>query len=334
MKIVIATGIYPPEIGGPAQYAFNLEQEWKKGGHEVVVAKFSGVRNWPSGFRHIIYFFKILMRLPRTDFVLILDTFSVALPTILAAKIFGKKTIIRTGGDFLWEQYVERTGRLILLRNFYLTEKDNFNFKEKIIFKLTGWALRRAGTVVFSTEWQRNIWLKPYNLSLDKTSIIENYYGSKELSEEPKTKNFLASTRALKWKNLARLKGAFDGAKKVEDKIILDSSHAPFADFMKRVARCYSAILLSLGDISPNLILDAIRYNKPFIITKENGLNPRIKDVAVYIDPENVNDIREKVLWLTDTQNYEITKRKIENFNFTHTWTEIANEFLNIHKFL
>ena len=31
MKILIATGIYPPELGGPAEYAKNLEYIWKKG---------------------------------------------------------------------------------------------------------------------------------------------------------------------------------------------------------------------------------------------------------------------------------------------------------------
>ena len=307
MKILIATGLYPPEIGGPAQYAYNLEKEWKKFGYEVNVVKFSNVRHLPSGIRHFFYFLKVLFSLPKTDFVLILDTFSVALPTVVAAKIFGKKTIIRTGGDFLWENYVERTGKLVLLKNFYLTEKNNFNLKEKIIFKLTKFIIHNCSLLVFSTEWQRSIWLGPYNLSLNETVIIENYYGHKETSQEPVIRNFLGSTRALKWKNLGRLKNAFDHAKKVEDKIILDITNFPFTDFMNRVARCYAVVLSSLGDISPNLILDAIRYNKPFIVTKENGLNSRIKDIAVYVDPESVDDIKEKILWLADPRNYEIT---------------------------
>ena len=38
MKILISTGIYPPDIGGPAQYARNLYATWKKQGHDVKVA--------------------------------------------------------------------------------------------------------------------------------------------------------------------------------------------------------------------------------------------------------------------------------------------------------
>ena len=122
MKILITTPLYPPDIGGPAQYAFNLEQEFQKLGHKVRVIKFSDVKHWPSGIRHFLYFFKLLPAMFWADWCLILDTFSVGLPAVVAGRLLGKKTIIRTGGDFLWENYVERTGKLVLLRNFYQTE--------------------------------------------------------------------------------------------------------------------------------------------------------------------------------------------------------------------
>ena len=64
MKILIATGIYPPDIGGPAQYAFNLEQEWKKLGHEVRVIKFSDVRYLPRYSAYCL-FLKVLFVLPK-----------------------------------------------------------------------------------------------------------------------------------------------------------------------------------------------------------------------------------------------------------------------------
>ena len=177
MKILIATPLYPPDIGGPAQYAYNLEREFKALGHEVRVVKFSDVKSWPSGLRHLLYFFKILPSLRWADWCLTLDTFSVALPVTMAGSIFKKKTIIRIGGDFLWEGYVERTGNLVLLRNFYQTEIEKFNFKERIIFKLTHWILKRANFIAFNTDWQRQIWQKPYQLDLSKTGIVENYYG-------------------------------------------------------------------------------------------------------------------------------------------------------------
>jgi glycosyltransferase involved in cell wall biosynthesis len=177
VKIVIATPLWPPEIGGPAQYAANLSREFEAKGHEVVVVKFNEVRRWPSGLRHLLYFAKIWRALWGADWCLALDTFSVALPSVLAGKLLGKKVLIRTGGDFLWENYVERTGDLVLLRDFYLTRLGKLNFKERLVFSLSRWVVRHAALLVFSTEWQRQIWLKPYGLELGRTKMVENYYG-------------------------------------------------------------------------------------------------------------------------------------------------------------
>jgi glycosyltransferase involved in cell wall biosynthesis len=89
--------------------------------------------------------------------------------------------------------------------------------------------------------------------------------------------------------------------------------------------------LVSLADISPNTILDALRCNKPFILTKENGLD-RLKDIAILVDPKNEDEIKEKILWLSDKENYLSQKKKIESFSFTHSWEEMANEFINLFK--
>src|SRR3989338_5444786 len=162
MKILIATGIYPPDIGGPAQYAHSVEEAWKKEGHSVEVLSFRLERKLPTGIRHIYYFFRVLFSLGGVDFVFSPDTFSAALPALLAAKLSGKKLIVRTGGDFLWEQYVERTGDLVLLRDFYKTRVSKFTRKERIVFFLLRLLFRHAHAIIFSTAWQRDIFEKPY----------------------------------------------------------------------------------------------------------------------------------------------------------------------------
>jgi len=94
------------------------------------------------------------------------------------------------------------------------------------------------------------------------------------------------------------------------------------------MASCYAVILASLGDISPNMILDAIRHNKPFIVKRENGITERIKDCAIFVDPENEADIAEKIVWLSNPTNYAAQKAKVEAFTFQHSWEEIADELL------
>lgn len=335
-KILIATGIYPPDVGGPAQYAKNLAETWQQAGEEVRVKYFRFERKLPTGLRHLFYFFKILPAVLWCDFILALDTWSAALPAVLAAKIFGKKILIRTGGDFLWESYIERTGDLVLFKDFYGKPRQNFNFKERLIFRLTGFVLRNADKIIFSTDWQRKIFTEAYALDKVKTTIVENFYGKKESDAPSRGKVFLAATRPLKWKNISRLEEAFALAQKrlggKGNELQLDLKLAPYEDFTKKMANCYAFILVSLGDISPNMIMDAIRFNRPFIVTRETGIYDRIKDIAVFVDPEDTEDIAEKIIWLSEPENYEKQKEKIRNFTFIHTWEDIAGEIIAITK--
>ncbi len=332
MKILITTGIYPPKIGGPAQYAKNLRDTFIEQGYQVRVATYTIESRLPTGLRHLFFLVKILPSVLWSDRVVALDTYSVGLPTVFACKVLGKKSVIRTGGDFLWENYVERTRKKILLRDFYKTEVEHFNLKEKVIFLLTGWVLNNVGHLVFSTDWQRQIFLAPYKLALGHTSVIENYYGPKESDLEPKGIEFVASARKLVWKNLDLLTTVFERIKKKNQQTRLLLDNLPYNKFMERMASCYAVVLVSLGDISPNMIMDAIRLNRPFICTREVGIYDRIREAGLFIDPQNESEIEEAVGYLLSEEGYKEAKRKVSSFNYVHTWRDIVGEFLEILK--
>lgn len=348
MKIIITTGIFPPDIGGPANYAKNLAEELSLLGHKVVVIVYGAVnkskscvfkfkivyvsRKFPAGIRHLFYFIRVVVNIRRVSFILALDTFSAGLPAVFAAKIFKKKIILRTGGDFLWEKYVERTGDLVLFRNFYSVGRK-LNFKEKIIFKLTKTVLKNCSRIVFSTAWQKRIFVPVYNVDVLKTDIVENFYGPKIPDKVFNEKNFICASRNLKWKNLELLKYAFKEASAINKDIKLEIiTETAYSDVMKKIEKCYAVILSSLGDISPNFILDAIRLNKPFILTKETGLYEKLKETGIFVDPLSIEDVKNKILFLADDKNYAEYKNRVLNFNFVHSWREIANEFLKIYE--
>lgn len=314
MNILIATGVYPPRVGGPAQYAKNLEETWKKAGHTVSIATYEKEHDLPTGIRHLYYMLRIIPQVMDADFVLALDTFSVGLPASIVCRILGVPLIIRTGGDFLWEGYVERTKKKVLFKDFYA--QTDLNFKEKVIFYLTKLTLKLATKVVFSTEWQKNIW-SVYSIDPQKISIIENFYGPK-IPSETKNKDFLGSTRPLVWKNLEMLP---------EGVVTRSMSHD---EMIKTMSECYAVILISLGDISPNMILEAIAHNKPFILTRENGITERVKDCALFVDPLDPTDIAEKMNWLLNDANYAEQKKKVQGFTFTHSWEQIGDEFMKL----
>lgn len=331
-KILITTGIYPPDIGGPAQYAKELAGEFIKLRHSVEVLVYRLEKRLPTGLRHLLFFLRVVFSLPKKDLIISLDTFSVGLPSVLASRIFGKKIIVRVGGDFLWENYVEKTGNLITLKDFY-ERRPKLPSKHRLIFFLSKICLYNASAVVFSTEWQRDVFQKAYNLTPSNLFIIENYYGEKIKSGEPQEKNFLWAGRPLKLKNIILLKNIFEELKKQGIDARLEIvENLPHSELMERIKNCYAVILPSVSDISPNLILDAIRLNKPFILTKETGIFEKLKNIGIFVDPLDKKDIKNKLLFLVESRNYENYKKKIENFNFIHSWRQIAEEFLKIYK--
>jgi glycosyltransferase involved in cell wall biosynthesis len=336
MKILIASSTYPPDIGGPAQYARNLYVTWKNQGHEVKVAAYGWEQVLPSWIKHLVYFIKIIRKGWNAKFIFVLDNFLAAAPTMVASALLRKKYIIRTGGDLIWEWYVERTGQSILFKDFY-NQPRQYSLKEKIILFFSTAAFRHASAVIFSTKWQKEIFEKAYSLDPKKNFIIENFCGPREKTHEPANRTFVAGTRTLKWKNVELLKEAFEealGAVKAKGlaPIDLDTGKAVYDSFVEKIRHSYAVVLTSLGDISPNMIFDAIRVGTPFILTRETGIADRVKDIAIFVDPENKQDIAEKILWMADPKNREAQAKKIALFSFVHSWTNIADEIVAIWK--
>jgi hypothetical protein len=336
MRILIASGIYPPDIGGPAQYARNLYETWKKQGHDVKVAAYRWERIAPPGLRHLLYFTKIIRKGWNADLILVLDTWSAAVPTMVACSIMRKKYIVRTGGDFLWETYVERTGDMVLFRDFY-GSSPKLSRKERMIFKLGGDSLRKAKTVIFSTEWQKGVFENAYSLDHKRCAIVENYCGERLETVMPEERNFVAATRDLKWKNIESLKEAFKDAKIEVGRrglpdIELDCGKAVYDSFVEKIHHAYAVTLVSIGDISPNMIFDAIRAGTPFILTEENGIMDRIKDAAILVNPLNKAKIAEKIVWLSDPVNRAAQAEKVRKIVFTHSWEEIGKEIVDVWK--
>ncbi|MDR3558648.1 MAG: glycosyltransferase family 4 protein [Candidatus Pacebacteria bacterium] len=337
MRILIATSIYPPDIGGSARYARNLYETWKGQGHEVIVASYGWERAAPPGLRHLLYFTKILRKGWNADLVIILDTWTAAVPTFVACKLMNKRYVMRVSGDFLWERYIERTGDLVLFREFYGTRLGHLSDREKVLFFAAQKVMRNAAAVIFSASIQRDIFEKAYGLDHAKSFIVENFCGPHMEPVEPEGKVFFAGTRFLKCKNLGVLKDSFDMAEHEEKQkgspdIVLDTGKAMYDTFIERMRRSWAVVLVSVSDISPNMIFDAVAAGVPFILTRENGIVGRLGDAAILVDPLDKKEIAEKIVWLSDPKNRAAQAEKVRRISFNHSWKEIADEIVAIWK--
>lgn len=335
MNILISTPTYPPALGGPAQYSKNLAQAMREVGEDIKVRTYGWEIKLPTGLRHLVHFFKILPAVWWAEAIIVLDTYSVGVPVYWATRIVRRPYVIRIGGDFLWEWYVERTKKKVLLREFYDKGKSDGTVKEKVIFYLTKKVLARADKLVFSTDWQRKIWQIPYEIDLAKTAIIENYYDFKNKIDKksPSTKKYIWAGRQIFLKNVDSLKMAFLKAKRNRPEISLEIlSNMEQGRLFKEIGEAYAVVIPSLSDISPNLALEALSRGVPVILTKETGVRDRVGDIFIYVDPVDIDDIADKIVYLSDESNYARVKEKIASFNFKHSYDEIALEFIKLIK--
>lgn len=327
MKIVIATGIYPPQIGGPALYAQGLAEALREKGHVVHVVTFGSLLSYPSGIRHVLYLFRLIPRLWRADACIALDTFSVALPSLVGCTLFRVPFVIRTGGDFLWESYSERTAESVPFSLFYQTH-SSFTFQEQVIFLLTRFVTRHA-CMVFSTVYQRDVWVRVYHIK-NQTRIIENAIPEKVSAVAPRQKNFLWYVRPLALKNPERVHRAFLQAQKKYPDLRLEEGQVPHDELIARMSSCYAVILPSVSEISPNYILDALRCVKPFILTKECGYAEKLGPYGRLVDPLDEYDIAQAFEELATTEGYAKACEKVVQFNEVRPYAAVADDFISL----
>jgi glycosyltransferase involved in cell wall biosynthesis len=110
MRVLIATGLYPPDIGGPATHTVFLEKHASRLGLELTVVPFGRVRRYPSLIRHIVYLLLLITKSKGVDVLYALDTISVGVPAMLVSMLMRKPLILRVPGDYAWEQGQQRYG--------------------------------------------------------------------------------------------------------------------------------------------------------------------------------------------------------------------------------
>ena len=356
LYILIATPLFPPQLGGPALYAQNLGDEFKKAGHGVQIVSFGPFLRYPSIIRHLIYLWALFRRAFRSDIIFALDYTSVGLPAAVVSLLLGKPLVIRVEGDFLWESFVERTRKDVALPEFYRTHPP-LTTKEKLIKKISGWVMNRAAHLVFSSAWRRKMVMHAYRTPEEKTVIIHNVF-SHTLPLMPKayglnSKIILWAGRILYLKNLQQLLRVFA---KVNDNTwqlhlvgegperkILELQVAnlklqekvkffgplPHEKLLNKISESAFFVLPSLSEVGPNAIADSILSGTPFIMTRESGYAEFVKNVGVFVDPLNEKELEDGMRQLMSEDELKRRRANIAKFKLQRSWREAAEEWAN-----
>lgn len=369
MKILITTGIYPPDIGGPATYVPKIANQWLALGHQVNIVTYSDKSHYDfdkdsklsvtrvkrsSKMSNYWRYYKAVKKLGKNcDVIYSFDHLSAGLPATLANKTLKKKFFIRIGGDFIWEKYLDTDQEPVTLRQYY---QKNLHLKEsKKRFKLIKKVFAVATGFIFTTDFQPIIFKKYYNLSEEK---IHNIYNP---ISEPATvlhsrnqidKVLVFAGRFIRKNNI---KGMLDGYKNIKDKSLslVLYGEGPLKNWIKqyiveqdiknviidkklsrqelldKLKTAYLVIFPSYTDISPNTMLESISVDTPFVSSTEIGFDWLKSQIRMF-DPMHPEQLTKHLDELSNPEEYKKYSKIIENISYDYSYSQAAEDTLKI----
>ena len=224
-KILITTGIFMPEVGGPASYAKTLANRLKD--FDVSVLTYSSVfrfkddknqsykiirvwSGWPKGLKHIIYLLKAISLAKKNNIVFALNAVSAGVPAMYAAKMAKKKLLIKIVGDTAWEKAMNNGKTNLLIDDFQKTKKTGWI---RILHKLQYKACRGADGIIVPSQYLADI-VAGWGIQKDKIKVIYNGVDFKvaEINKEEAKKKIgtygdiiLSAGRLVPWKGFRML---------------------------------------------------------------------------------------------------------------------------------
>lgn len=186
MRILIATGIFPPDSGGPATYSSLLGQELKKRGKKIELICYSSFwrltdshfafpvrrvwRGWPLLIRYFWFFFWLLVKSFKYDIIYAQDLIASGLPALLVKWLTGKKIAIKIVGDYAWEQAQIQRGLRIDIDEF-----QNIKVRGKIglLKKIQTFILKRSDLVITPSHYLKNL-VSRWGVPPERVKVIYN----------------------------------------------------------------------------------------------------------------------------------------------------------------
>lgn len=317
MRIILATPLVPPEIGGPATYLKKLvtllrdEHELTIVAYASTAEKLPGARlrtvskARPLPVRLLKFFLVLLAESNGADIIYVQNAVAAGLPAALVGKLRGIPVVLKFVGDEAWERatlYKETDRRL---EDFL--EHPEGSLYVRIIMWLQGWVLRNVSTVMTPSQYLRDAIVRAYGVRPERAVV--NYNAAEETDAPPfiatpRTNQVVTTARLVSWKGIdgtiraiARLVPRFpdirfviagDGPEEESYKALAaELGVMDHVEFLGRVTRaetwhlrkCSSVYVLnSTYEGLPHTVLTSFAAGIPTVATDIPGTNEAVYD--------------------------------------------------------
>lgn len=160
MRVVVVTGIFPPDIGGPATHAADLADDLRRRGHDVVVLTLTDgprathakklvrwPRRWPWPARCTVVISWLVRN--RRSYDVVYAT-GLHLPAVFGARLARRPVVAKIVADSAWF----RASRLGLVDDDFETyqQTDPKSWRDRLMRALRDWTVKRASAVTVPSD--------------------------------------------------------------------------------------------------------------------------------------------------------------------------------------
>ncbi len=169
-RVVLATGIYPPEVGGPATYVRSLAGMMKECGWTPIVITYGDQdppqdgwkvmhigRHGGVPWRYFRYAFCVWKQARTADVVYVQGGVSEGLPGTVGALLAGRgrRLIMRVPGDYAWEMHQQKPG--VTPESLDTFVHCRHRGSTRMLETIERWTAKHAERVVTPSAYLKNI---------------------------------------------------------------------------------------------------------------------------------------------------------------------------------